>query len=794
MIVVCSVYDGNMELAKHTLRHAMTLDERVENDFLIVHPEGCDVSELKELLLSYVKTLKVVQHEQVESWPLGKNVAWQCAARTIFEGRRTRQWLWWEPDAIPLKKGWLKEIEAEAAGKEMLASVNGSGYFDGVAVYPGNVLERSMSAMLCRAAPFDQAAGKELGPFITPSKTIKSVWDMNGLPATFKTKQDVANICGNAALFHRCKDGSIANVMNETVIGRAVSKLKDMLAPVGQKSRVCVVMLGRYGDIINVLPVCKQLAQSGDKPGLMVAEQFKDLLDGVTYVQPEIFSGNFTDLKEAVKIAQSRYDKVLVGQVNSRNVGVNTECSTFTEESWRQMGFLEFFNSLPLVFDNRDREREGVLIAQHKKSKPVLLVNFSGKSSPFNDAPKLLAHLHSKWGNTFDIVSLGEVKAERVYDLLGLMDNAACLITIDTATLHLARASHVPMIALLAEQPTLWHGSRPKPGTLLARRYSEVMTHLEEIDGVLAKVVSNPSSIPLLANQTQWKTGQFALPLNKDISHFNPGLVRDGSGQLWLLSRKSVRNKAGKLDSNLLASKLTEDMRIISSIDVRIPKTRFEQQEDPRVIWANNRFYVTFCGWNRKPKLMPKQVVAIFDAQWKSLGTFQPQFGNNFTGSPGCEKNWAMFGHEGKFHFIYQFKPHLILRVEGEVGLTEFASDPKPSWGYGEIRGGTPPVRVGSEYLTFFHSSIPWRNGQRRYYMGAYTFSAEAPFRVLRMTNEPLLIGSENETRINGGPPVVFPCGAVIDRDEWLVTYGINDEACGWIRIPMKDLEERLCI
>ena len=73
--------------------------------------------------------------------------------------------------------------------------------------------------------------------------------------------------------------------------------------------------------------------------------------------------------------------------------------------------------------------------------------------------------------------------------------------------------------------------------------------------------------------------------------------------------------------------------------------------------------------------------------------------------------------------------------------------------------------------------------------MGAYAFSAKAPFELTRYTKIPIAAGSQLDPMVpNWSPLVVFPCGAVFDGDDWLITYGINDTACGWNRIPHEEL------
>jgi predicted GH43/DUF377 family glycosyl hydrolase len=116
------------------------------------------------------------------------------------------------------------------------------------------------------------------------------------------------------------------------------------------------------------------------------------------------------------------------------------------------------------------------------------------------------------------------------------------------------------------------------------------------------------------------------------------------------------------------------------------------------------------------------------------------------------------------------------------------------NWDYGIIRGGTPPVMTdnGDEYLTFFHSRLPDEKHRWRYYMGAYAFESQPPFRITRITTEPLLAGSSADVWSKDKPLVVFPCGSRLKDGKWLVTMGVNDLASAWIEIPHADLEPLL--
>lgn len=132
---------------------------------------------------------------------------------------------------------------------------------------------------------------------------------------------------------------------------------------------------------------------------------------------------------------------------------------------------------------------------------------------------------------------------------------------------------------------------------------------------------------------------------------------------------------------------------------------------------------------------------------------------------------------------------------------------------YGELRGGTPPVRVGANYFSIFYSRthsrglslaapiplvsklkrVPWLRQIRRwlreqfdpvrYYGGAYAFAAEPPFAPTFIRPNPILLpereGRRQRPTASHMTPrrVVYPCGLVrLADDLWLVSYGVHDE------------------
>ncbi len=140
---------------------------------------------------------------------------------------------------------------------------------------------------------------------------------------------------------------------------------------------------------------------------------------------------------------------------------------------------------------------------------------------------------------------------------------------------------------------------------------------------------------------------------------------------------------------------------------------------------------------------------------------------------------------------VYGANPHVVVEFDQtfKVEREHITTQPTLPWKHGEIRGGTPPVLVDDLYWTFFHSSVPWReDGKRWYVMGAYAFESNPPFAMKRITTKPLLCGSRMDRWAEGKPLVVFACGALFRNGKWLITGGLNDLDSFFVEIPHNEL------
>ncbi len=157
------------------------------------------------------------------------------------------------------------------------------------------------------------------------------------------------------------------------------------------------------------------------------------------------------------------------------------------------------------------------------------------------------------------------------------------------------------------------------------------------------------------------------------------------------------------------------------------------------------------------------------------------------------EKNWVPFDHKGNLLLAYSILPHQILYplLNGSGECTEVSQTRSDiSWKWGELRGGTPALRNGNEYLAFFHSSIDIATVHSKgevmphYFIGAYTFEKNSPFAITRISSEPI-IGKNfyhGPTYTYYWKPVrvVFPCGYIFDQEHIWLVYGRQDHEI-WI-------------
>ena len=275
-----------------------------------------------------------------------------------------------------------------------------------------------------------------------------------------------------------------------------MSEFLDRTTRKNAPKTVCIVELGRIGDIINILPVCKHIAEQHAKPHLMVSAAFASVLDGVSYVIPEVVDIPYENINAGMEAAQSKFGMVLRGQIWGNGHNQDKRAPAYNVESWRELGFLDKFDSkdFELVFDLRDSTREQQLVDKLKTDKPMLLVKLTGgMSSPFPAGAGILELVKTTFGADYNIIDLSVTQCERIYDLLGLMDAAAGLVTIDTSIAHLCAASTIPV--LLIANPMPWAGTVPRCNCVERMTYTEAEKSPEGVCGAIVRLFISSKTV-----------------------------------------------------------------------------------------------------------------------------------------------------------------------------------------------------------------------------------------------------------------------------------------------------------
>jgi predicted GH43/DUF377 family glycosyl hydrolase len=282
---------------------------------------------------------------------------------------------------------------------------------------------------------------------------------------------------------------------------------------------------------------------------------------------------------------------------------------------------------------------------------------------------------------------------------------------------------------------------------------------------------------------------------------FNPAMIPWGEGYalLW---------RSGWAGSNLFISYLDSDFKprgMPIPLKINHPRAKYGR-EDPRFFTFRDKLHVSFSGVESVDgKIFTNCLYARLDESFQVEEVFYPVI----QGRKSWEKNHVFFEHEGQLHAVYTTSPHRILKIDGEKTAWAYQTQAPLPWRVdGEIRGGVSPVRVGDEWWHFFHSRIecdlgveqmakyystPKPDGSsRQYCMGLLTFEAEPPFRILRITPEPIMWADWETKPRDQYCAAVFPCGAVRAGDEWLISMGIHDRWAEIHRFSHAGLESKL--
>lgn len=358
-----------------------------------------------------------------------------------------------------------------------------------------------------------------------------------------------------------------------------------MSAP-ADDSRPCFLQTGRLGDVLNSIPLAwEHHRRTGQRPFYMTAKAFAPVLDGFSFLEPVVFDGDWMDVMLALFQARKLTKDVRIAQICGKGLTNHRLCTSFARESWAAAGADVPWGTLPLVFDRRSPEREALVLEQAAlDGRPVVLLALCGVSSPFHRAQHVEELVRAHLGAEFQIINLDDIRVPRIYDLLGLYEVAHCLVTADTAPLHLAHAvPHLPVVSLVTRAPNAWHGSPWRPQHIGRFFYDELPAR----DAALLERIRNARRADLLPRivhaWADFRTDEGPGP--EDVRRM--GVARDSWAQeyafggCWTGTRFPV-NRART------SREIGDDRPVPYIADIIAHAARFCRSPDDVIAWTNS--------------------------------------------------------------------------------------------------------------------------------------------------------------------------------------------------------------
>jgi hypothetical protein len=277
---------------------------------------------------------------------------------------------------------------------------------------------------------------------------------------------------------------------------------------------------------------------------------------------------------------------------------------------------------------------------------------------------------------------------------------------------------------------------------------------------------------------------------------FNPSIIRWEDGRLLMSFRtRDPETKTANLvgfvflNENYKAVGQATLLTINGDFPLKVSKA-----QGLKLFKTRNIYMIAYNNILNTPDLETRRmIVAHLNFNKGRFSIANPKYILSYEGDPWRwrEKNWAPFDYKGNIHFSYTINPHKVFRLPRTSNdcITVANTDPEICWNWGEIRGGTPALRDGDQFLGFFHSWKDLRSVQSdnkkisHYFIGAYRFEASKFFPVTHISPEPIV--GKTFYHAPDYPTwkplkVIYPGGFILSEDYVWLIYGRQDHEC-WV-------------
>jgi predicted GH43/DUF377 family glycosyl hydrolase len=295
-------------------------------------------------------------------------------------------------------------------------------------------------------------------------------------------------------------------------------------------------------------------------------------------------------------------------------------------------------------------------------------------------------------------------------------------------------------------------------------------------------------------------------PADNPVTIFNPSIIAEND-KITIYGRIVL----GYFTYASAVAKLSVPMKDVYftghySAEITVfPDNKFDLWgvEDPRVYRIDEKKLMTYCGRTvnyfnpsiRVERTLP--VTAIFEeGKWRKLCVFRmPTEFRGFVISDkdaflvklkeGLKLFHRLHMKDEKFYLVMSDVPRDVLdfREFNEVDVQDTTLAFEPAKFEERLGWGTPPVKIGKEYLLFLHG-VDVETKCYRVFAILMNDKAE----VAAVTPHYIMEPKENYEIYGDRPFTVFPCGAQLIDDKLVISYGAADSAIGIGEIDITEI------
>jgi len=202
----------------------------------------------------------------------------------------------------------------------------------------------------------------------------------------------------------------------------------------------------------------------------------------------------------------------------------------------------------------------------------------------------------------------------------------------------------------------------------------------------------------------------------------------------------------------------------------------FQYGYDPRVVWLEDRYYVTWCNGYHGPTIGVGYTYD-FETYYQMENAFLPFNRNGVLFPRKIKGKYAILsrpsdnGHTPFGDIYYSESPDML-----HWGFHRFVMGTANGWQATKIGAGPIPIETTEGWLLIYHGVLTSCNGFV-YSFGAALLDLDEPWKVINRGEPYLMAPQATYERIGDVPNVVFPCAALVDSatDRLTVYYGGAD-------------------